>query len=232
MALSLGCNFSQPLLRLLTTGTADVDWIKLSRLDMIETELAAALPLRPVLLHILGHLGSPPSHWEAYPWAPIRAWIEAAGSPHMAVHLQMDPETWEEPVDRRHQSRDQVRAMIARFVANTRYAQERLPVPVLIENVPYYARRATLRVAIQPEVIWQVVEETGAGLLLDTSHLRCAAWHLGVEDRAYARALPLDRVREIHVSGPRLQDDDGLRDRNCELLEEDYSLLEWLLERT
>ena len=104
--------------------------------------------------------------------------------------------------------------------------------PVLVENVPYYAHQATLRIAVQPEVIWQVVESTDAGLLLDTSHLRCAAWHLGVDERAYARALPLDRVREIHVSGPRLRGDDGLRDRHGELLNEDYALLEWLLGHT
>ena len=38
-------------------------------------------------------------------------------------------------------------------------------------------------------------------------------------------------MREIHVSGPRL-DQGVLRDRHLELQEKDYSLLAWLLERT
>ncbi|MBW3625695.1 MAG: DUF692 family protein [Armatimonadetes bacterium] len=219
-------------MHLLESGAVELDWIKLSRLDVLEEEMAAARPMRRVLLHVLGHLGSPPSYWESLPWESMPGWIEAAGSPHMAVHLQLNPEEWEEAVDRRFQSREQVRAMVRRFVENTRYVKGRLPVPVLVENVPYYAHRATVRVAVQPEEMWEVLEATGAGMLLDTSHLRCAAWHLGVDSRAYALAMPLEKVREIHVSGPRIRNDLGLRDRHCELLDEDYVLLDWLLERT
>ena len=44
-------------------------------------------------------------------------------------------------------------------------------------------------------------------------------------------ALPLDRVREIHVSGTKVRSE-GLRDAHVELTEEDYLDLKGLLERT
>jgi uncharacterized protein (UPF0276 family) len=46
-----------------------------------------------------------------------------------------------------------------------------------------------------------LIEETGCGLLLDVSHAQLAAHYLGVDVRRYIEALPLDRIREIHVTG-------------------------------
>ncbi|MEO7911118.1 MAG: DUF692 family multinuclear iron-containing protein [Roseiflexaceae bacterium] len=43
--------------------------------------------------------------------------------------------------------------------------------------------------------------------------------------------VPLDRVRQLHISGPRLRDG-VLFDAHEMLLNEDYALLEWVLRRT
>ena len=45
------------------------------------------------------------------------------------------------------------------------------------------------------------MRETGCGLLLDLAHVRLAARVLGVDVRQYAEALPVERIREIHVTG-------------------------------
>lgn len=105
-----------------------------------------------------------------------------------------------------------------------------LPVPVLMENQPYYGARGTHWLTVDPGFIRSVVEETGIGLLLGTARVRVAAAHLGVDAHAYLRALPLDRVREIHVAGPRLIDGQGLVDRHWEIQEEDYAFLAGALE--
>ncbi len=132
--------------------------------------------------------------------------------------------------------REQAQAVLARLAGSLRAIRERVPIPLLVENMPYYATPEPgwqrLRLVIEPAAIWQLVEETGVGLLLDAAHLRVAAYHLGVDERAYARALPLHVVREIHVSGPLLVPGQGLRDRHRELAPEDYAFLGWLLERT
>ena len=228
----IGCNYSRSLLELLERGALDVDWIKLSRLDAIEMELAQARPRRPVLLHMLPNAGCRPEQWEGFPWAELPRWASEAGSPHIALHLESRPEDWDEPIAIHYQTREQAQAVLRRFCAGIRDLRARLDLPVLVENCPLYPRHSMLRLCAQPEAIWQVLEETGAGLLLDASHVRCTAWHLGVDPRAYARALPLERVREIHLAGPRLVRDFGLRDRHFALQQEDWALLEWLLAHT
>lgn len=228
MAIQLGCNFSHPLLRLLSQGAASVEWIKLSRRDTLEEDLALARPVRPVLLHILEGAGRRPELWEGYPWPALEHRLAMAGSPHIAMHLETYADDWDEAMDVRQQSRAQAQAVLSRFAGALRRAQEHVCVPLLVENIPYHGSRGALRIVAQPEAIWQIVEETGAGLLLDTSHLRCTAYNQGVDVRAYARSLPLQAVREIHLSGPRLAGD-LLVDRHYELQAEDYALFEWLL---
>jgi uncharacterized protein (UPF0276 family) len=80
------------------------------------------------------------------------------------------------------------------------------PERVVAENVfTYYGQH--LRPALLPEVIHAVVEATGCGLLLDLSHARLAARDLGLDARAYIEALPVDRIREIHVTGIQVFDE-------------------------
>lgn len=220
---------------ILSRGAADVDWIKLSRPDVLQEELAAARPVRPVLLHGLGHdlgrLGHRPEVQDGYSWDTLNRQLAVAGSPHLSLHLDLRVEDWDEPVDLRVQSREQVRAMLERLIANAMAVRQRVSVPLLVENMPFYGDRGPLRLVTQPEVIWQVVEAAGVGLLIDIGHLRCSAYHLGVDARAYARALPLHAVREVHVNGPLLLPGEGLRDRHYPCRPEDYELLTWLLGR-
>lgn len=85
------------------------------------------------------------------------------------------------------------------------------------------------RTSVEPALMWQLLKEEGAGVLLDLAHLRVTASHLGVDARAFARSLPLHAVREIHVCGPVHIGGVGLRDDHQELGDDDYALLEWTL---
>lgn len=70
---------------------------------------------------------------------------------------------------------------------------------VLVENI--ILERNWLQLAVLPEVMAQVLEETGCGFLFDLSHARMAADGLGIDSRAYADSLPVERIREIHITG-------------------------------
>lgn len=74
------------------------------------------------------------------------------------------------------------------------------PERVIVES-DYPGPFLTLRPAILPEVVGLVIEETGCGLLLDLSHARLAARALRMDARSYISALPVERTREIHVTG-------------------------------
>jgi len=227
MAVQLGCNYSPALFYLLERDGVDIDWIKLSRLETVDANLALASSARPVLLHILPHAGQRPGLWDDYTWSAFDRQLRLAESPHAGLHFDLRAEDWDEPLDVRYQPREQAAAMLRRLADGVRAVQQRVNIPVLVENMDY-GHPEVPRLAVQPESFWQVLEETGAGLLLDLSHLRCTAYHLGVDERAYARALPLHAVREVHISGPRLEPN-GLCDRHYALQEEDYALLAWLL---
>ncbi|TFE19379.1 DUF692 family multinuclear iron-containing protein [Cohnella luojiensis] len=75
---------------------------------------------------------------------------------------------------------------------------------LLIENVPYYGFRGTLRSATDSEVITKICSEADVGLMLDLAHLRVAAWHRKEDVEEYLKRMPLERVSEIHVCGPAL----------------------------
>jgi uncharacterized protein len=106
-----------------------------------------------------------------------------------------------------------------------------LNVPVILENMsslpgPHgrYAPEA------DPHMLSEVIEATGSGLLLDLAHARIGAQAMKMEVHEYIKLLPLERLQQIHVSGPRWRDG-ALFDAHQSLEEEDYALLEWVLER-
>ena len=70
------------------------------------------------------------------------------------------------------------------------------------ENLNYFPTGAYERVC-EPDFVWQITEVAGIGLLLDLAHTLITAHHLGSKDVfSYLAQLPLDTVREIHISHP------------------------------
>jgi len=54
---------------------------------------------------------------------------------------------------------------------------------------------------IKPEIITQLINETGCGFLLDISHAFCASRAIGEDFRTYLSKLPLKQTYEIHING-------------------------------
>lgn len=220
----LGCNYSPQLMKLLADGEVDVDWIKLSRLSTVEREIALCRPTKPLLLHTLPHASMDTSRIGE--WHGVNEQVERCSSPHIALHLAAQPDDCE---DAAGEERKLVDKLLDGVLAWKRHIRTEL----LIENVPYYGFRGTLRAACEPDVIASICERADVGLLLDTAHLRVAAFHMGMAPEHYLRQLPLDRVREIHVCGPAPDPEDGyLRDRHLEMQDVDYALLDRALSMT
>ena len=118
---------------------------------------------------------------------------------------------------------------LERIVAAARYARERLSVPLLLENLDYNGGGAYEHIC-EPDFIAAVIEAVDCGLLLDLAHLRVSATDLGQDPRDYIARLPLERLVELHVSGPR-QVGARLEDTHHELADVDEELLRWVLAR-
>jgi uncharacterized protein (UPF0276 family) len=158
-----------------------------------------------------------------------RAALDAAHTPWLSLHLgfaservhfdgHMLPDSPPLPRD----------ALLERIVANVNRVKDAIghDVPLLLENLDYCPEGAYEHVC-EPTFIGAVLEATGSWLLLDLAHLQVTASWLDTPVETLLAQLPLERVREVHVSGPRpLAGNSGrLADVHETLTERDLELL-------
>ncbi len=115
------------------------------------------------------------------------------------------------------------------FVHTLERVQAAAGMPVILENLSSLPA-SEYAYAADPAILSDVLEASDSGFLLDLAHARLAAAYRGQAAEAYVRALPLERVRQIHVSGIRRRNGRWY-DAHESLQEEDYRLLKWVLER-
>lgn len=163
-------------------------------------------------------------------WQRIQEIREQTGTPFVNLHLDPRIKHYPDvPVDTTDPLES--RRIVDQIIADVNLAAQNFPPDLLIgENVPYRGwDDKSLRPAVVPANICRIVDETGCGLLLDISHARISAHHLGMDEREYMNQLPVDRLRELHFTGlhhigSRLQD-------HLEILQPDWEILDWVLER-
>ena len=161
----------------------------------------------------------------------IAAYLDCTASPWVSMHLTlwlpgmvglMLRHGWKMPLP------DAKRAT-RRFVWQVKKLARAIRVPVTLENVvplPFDGYDFEVRT----ERIAEVLDRTGCGLTLDTGHARVSAAVLGMDVHDYVESLPLARVVQVHVSGPRMRAG-RLVDAHEPMQAEDYDLLGFVLER-
>ncbi len=120
--------------------------------------------------------------------------------------------------------------LVSRLTANISALKASVNVPLLLENLDYNATGAYEHIC-EPVVIRTVLEATDTQFLLDLSHAQVSASRLGFALDDYLAQLPLARVRQLHVNGPRPVGE-ALADVHETLRPVDYRLLESILEQT
>jgi uncharacterized protein (UPF0276 family) len=217
---------------LLAAGQIEVDYLETGGHYVERT--SAQFPGRPLLLHnsvFNWSLAHPTAMEEQQILARTREALERTRAPWLSVHLGFSAAEVLFDVHMTARSPALPRAeLFASICHNTRTLASALTVPLILENLDYCPGGAYEHIC-EPAFIAAVLSETGAGLLLDLAHAQVSASRLGLPIETYLSQLPLDRVRQLHISGPRMRD--GLLfDAHEALLDEDYALLEWVLQRT
>ena len=223
--MKLAINYSSQAAALLSQGRIQLDRFKCPDWsDMI----AEASTLCPVMVHFDLKAGG--RKLKITDWEKIAHLIDQTQTPYVNLHLDPTIKDYPAiPVDttdpaHREQISDTITKDVRCVVAH--FGAER----VIIENVPYRGVQGkTLRPAVEPVLIRQVVADTGCGLLLDISHARIAAHYMGIDERDYMSQLPVDRLCELHFTG--LHDLDGYLQDHLEILDTDWPILDWVLER-
>jgi uncharacterized protein len=218
--IQLAANDSSALRSLLRKINPPVDYLKLPLERELDTQLTAARGLRPVVLHGWG------AHYrvgmkDVPDAARLQSLVAQSGTPHLSVHLDVQPEDLE---------RMTPGAALERVAESVERLRDLTGLRVLLENIAHYEWSERPSFVSDPQWITAALEISEAGFLLDIAHARVSAYHRHELETDYLDALPLERIAEIHVSAPRLETD-GLRDRHLPLQAQDYALLERVLER-
>jgi uncharacterized protein (UPF0276 family) len=217
---------------LLAAGQIDVDYLETGG-HFVERTFAQ-FPDRPMLLHnsVFNWSLAHPTALEEQQIVPrTLAALERTRAPWLSVHLGFSAAGVFFDVHMTARSPALPRAeLLANMCRNICALASAISVPLILENLDYCPGGAYEHIC-EPAFIAAVLNETGAGMLLDLAHARVSAARLELPIETYLGQLPLDRVRQLHISGPRSRDG-VLFDAHEALLEEDYALLEWVLRRT
>jgi uncharacterized protein (UPF0276 family) len=217
---------------LLAAGEIDIDYLETGGHYVERT--AAQFPGQALLLHnsvFNWSLAHPAALEEQQIVARTLAALERTRAPWLSAHLGFSAAEVRFEVHMNALSPALPREeLLAHTCRNVRALAEAIPAPLLLENLDYCPGGAYEHVC-EPEFIAAVLEQTGAGLLLDLAHAQVSASRMGLPIEAYLGQLPLERVRQLHISGPR-ERDGLLYDAHETLLDRDYALLAWVLRRT
>jgi uncharacterized protein (UPF0276 family) len=245
---SLGSDVPDYLNDLLTTDRVQIDHVKVGLWQGAararrELAVAARMPISTVLLHG-DDLAAGDDPLPAQALDELVALVEETRTPWFSLHIEhrtpQEKETFKR-TDYTHPDLPRHRA-VERIVRRVEQIKSALGVPVLLENVPPWAGDVPDMV-VDPEFISEVLVETECDLLLGLSHARVSGDRLGLPYEDYLSRLPLGRVVEVHVSGPRRgrrmrpiwggplagQRKRVLWDSHEPMRKDDYDLLAWLL---
>lgn len=223
----LAVNYSRQAAQLIRAGVVDVDRYKCPFLPPVYAEAQAQ---RPSYVHFGFRAGKRP--FCDIDWAAVRQAVAATATAHVNMHLAPDAADFDGMSVETTRPADAALLIEAMERDVAELAGQFPPEEIVLENVmwdplPPWQIPAP---ALQPEVVRRVVLDTGCRFLLDLSHAAICARYFKQDARTYIGALPLERLRELHLSGTALGDD-GLWHDHQPMAEHDWGLAEWAIER-
>ncbi len=119
-----------------------------------------------------------------------------------------------------------------RVADRMKLAEDKLGVPMVIENVSYYADFGANQLK-EADFINEVLNASEGALLLDVNNVYVNAQNHGFDPRAFIEEMPLDKVVELHVAGHTRRADGLIIDTHgMPICDDVYELLEWTVART
>jgi hypothetical protein len=225
----LTVNYSPALADLLQSGSISIDGIEVGSWYTPEQvrSFRRTLPDLPFTYHAGSLATSLQTKWITF--TLLQDYLAATGSPWLSLHIELLP-VYIYVLGSRlgiHLPPPKTHTALQQFLELFDSIRSTAGVPLLLENL-MSLRQPKYHYAADPQTISEIIERTGASLLLDISHARIAAAYREQHVHDYIECLPLDKVEQIHVSGARRKNG-LLYDAHEPMQEEDYQLLEWVL---
>jgi uncharacterized protein (UPF0276 family) len=92
------------------------------------------------------------------------------------------------------------REMLEIVIENVRIAQQNLPVPLVLENIATLSEWEGDEMS-EAEFVTHILNETGAGLLLDVANLHANCFNHKRCHSEFLRSIPLEKIAYVHVAG-------------------------------
>jgi uncharacterized protein (UPF0276 family) len=223
--MNLAINYSPQAASLLNAGKIQLDYFKCPDWPDL---ISQAQILRPTAVHFeISASAGKLSHKD---WSIVDHLLEETGTRFINLHLASNIKDFP-GTDLNYQEPTQRRVIIDKLIADVGTLVDRFgPERVIAENIPYRGipGHAILRPAGEPEVIREVIETSGCGLLLDISHACMSAHYLGMEEKEYMLRLPVNHLRELHFAGIHVIH--GILRDHLSIQPLDWLSLDWVLE--
>jgi uncharacterized protein (UPF0276 family) len=232
--IQLGIPILKQSYNLLAAGKLDTDYVVFYGQAGLENLKKVAEHGKPIFLHDLAS-----SFWLNYEnpfqddvMTEARAMLDLAGSPWLSTGIGASAEPqahrngpYREADPDQLQPREKV---IENIVKHGQRLREWAGIPLLLENFNYHPTNAYEYIC-EPELFSYLIDRIGCGMLLDLAHARISSHNMGWSDpRLYLDALPLQKIREVHVTRPGWEGDQMV-DLHQPLQADDFELLGWVL---
>ena len=202
----LAVNFSPQAAALVAAGAVSVDLFKVP--DWYDL-IATARELLPVYVHFPNHIGAAREKPEVVRGAQL---MRDTGTANFNVHCAPSRERFPTIEVGAHDPASLTTVAAALAADLEPVCQTFGCSNVIVENLIYRGEdRGLLRAGVTPEVLADLVDDSGCGFLLDVSHARITAAALGIDPWRYLDSLPVHALQELHITGVHTIDG-GLRD--------------------
>ena len=215
----LAVNYSPQAAALRLSGDLPIDLYKCPDWPDLIAE-AVGSGEHPVYVHFPLVAGD--GSLDAVDWSRVERLLGETHTPFVNLHLAPHAKTFQGDPESAA-TRGKILSALCREIegVGARFGAER----VILENVPYYPEESRLRLGVLPETVTTLVRDVGCGFLFDLSHARISAHYLGADEKDYIAALPLDKLRELHITGVQMHEG-RLRD-HLPLTEKDWEMAAW-----
>lgn len=206
--MNVAVHYSQPAAALIDAGRINPDYFKCPAWPDLIATVQAHYPLYVHFpLRVGRGIGDAIDTETRQPadWRKVESLLAQTNTSFINVHLEpMTDDHPDSPADTTDPA--YVEHLTDCLIRDLRAVVERFgPERVIAENVPN--SDGCPRPAYLPTVVHRVIEECDCGFLFDISHARRAARALGMGAAEYIAMLPIERTREIHITGIQQFDD-------------------------
>jgi uncharacterized protein (UPF0276 family) len=122
------------------------------------------------------------------------------------------------------------RASARQAIQRIRRLRSELGVPVIIENITYYAELGDAEMS-DGDFLIEVLEGADCGLLLDVNNVYVNSLNWGFDPYRWLERIPLERVRQMHIAGHERFDAAVVDTHGAAVAGSVADLMQWVIRR-